>query len=91
VRINEAHAVSLGDVLNDHVPEQGRFARTGLADDIGMVAPVGGGHAKSDGHLGHHWLKGRKGDQLNALLSAIGFNLRQLLSYLNEQKHPLPA
>lgn len=48
------------------------------------------GHA-NDGHLGYHWLKDKKGDQLNALFSAIGFNLRQLLSYLDDQRHPLPA
>jgi IS5 family transposase len=49
------------------------------------------GHAKNDGHLGHHWLKGKKGDQLNALFSSIGFNLRQLLSYLDDQRYLLPA
>jgi len=30
------------------------------------------GHAKNDGLLGRNWLKGRKGDQLNALFAAIG-------------------
>lgn len=49
------------------------------------------GHAKNDGYLGYHWLKGKKGDQLNALFSVIGFNLRQLLSYLDDQRHLLPA
>jgi IS5 family transposase len=49
------------------------------------------GHAKNDGHLGRHWLKGKKGDQLNTLFSAVGFNLRQLLSYLDDQRHLLPA
>jgi len=49
------------------------------------------GHAKNDGHLGYHWLKGKKGDQLNALFSAVGFNLRQLLSYLDDQRYLLPA
>ncbi len=29
------------------------------------------GHAKNDGHLGHHWLKGKKGDQLNALFGSV--------------------
>lgn len=49
------------------------------------------GHAKNDGHLGRHWLKGTKGDQINAAFSAIGFNLRQMISYLNNQRHHIPA
>lgn len=44
------------------------------------------GHAKNDGLLGRNWLKGRKGDQLNALFAAIGFNLRQLLCALSRIK-----
>jgi IS5 family transposase len=43
------------------------------------------GHAKNDGLLGRNWLKGRKGDQLNALFAAIGFNLRQTLGFLRDQ------
>ena len=46
-----------------------------------VVEPVIG-HAKNDGLLGRNWLKGRRGDRSNALLAAIGFNLRQLLRYL---------
>jgi IS5 family transposase len=49
------------------------------------------GHAKNDGHLGRHYLKGRKGDQLDALFSAIGFNLRQLLAFLNTNRQSIPA
>jgi len=40
------------------------------------------GHMKSDGHLGRNYLKGRHGDQANALLSAVGHNLRLILSWL---------
>lgn len=40
------------------------------------------GHMKSDGHLGRNYLKGRRGDQANAILSAIGYNLRLILSWL---------
>lgn len=47
------------------------------------------GHAKNDGLLGRNWLKGRKGDQLNALFAAIGFNLRQLLGFLTDQPSPV--
>lgn len=38
------------------------------------------GHVKNDSHMGRNYLKGQKGDQINALLSAIGFNFRQLLT-----------
>jgi len=41
------------------------------------------GHAKNDGLLDRNWLKGRSGDCINALLSAAGFNLRQLLRFLH--------
>lgn len=40
------------------------------------------GHAKSDGHLGRNYLKGRNDDRFNVFLSAIGFNLRQILRKL---------
>ncbi|MFI5091571.1 MAG: IS5 family transposase [Terriglobales bacterium] len=40
------------------------------------------GHMKSDGHLGRNYLKGRHGDQVNAVLSAIGHNLRLILNWL---------
>jgi IS5 family transposase len=37
------------------------------------------GHLKSDHRMERNRLKGRVGDQLNAVLSACGFNLRKLL------------
>jgi transposase, IS5 family len=40
------------------------------------------GHAKSDGHLGRNYLKGSAGDNFNAMMSAIGFNFRQILRKL---------
>ena len=40
------------------------------------------GHMKSDGHLGRNFLKGRHGDQANAVLSAIGYNFRLILRWL---------
>ena len=46
-----------------------------------VVEPVIG-HAKNDGLLGRNWLAGRAGDRSNALLAAVGFNLRQLLRFL---------
>lgn len=47
----------------------------------GAIEPIIG-HAKSDGHLGRNYLKGSDGDQFNVLMSAIGFNLRQILRKL---------
>jgi len=40
------------------------------------------GHLKSDGHLGRNYLKGRHGDHTNAVLSAVGHNLRLILNWL---------
>jgi len=40
------------------------------------------GHLKSDGHLGRNFLRGRHGDRNNAVLSAIGHNLRLVLRWL---------
>ena len=50
-----------------------------------VVEPVIG-HAKNDGLLGRNWLGGRAGDRSNALLAAVGFNLRQLLRFLKRMK-----
>jgi IS5 family transposase len=40
------------------------------------------GHMKTEGHLGRCYLKGRDGDAANAILSAIGYNLRLVLAWL---------
>ena len=42
------------------------------------------GHLKSDGHLGRNYLKGRHGDHANAVLSAVGYNLRLILAWLRQ-------
>jgi len=42
------------------------------------------GHMKSDGHLDRNFLKGRHGDQANAVLSAVGYNLRLILKWLRK-------
>jgi IS5 family transposase len=55
-----------------------------------VVEPVIG-HAKNDGLLGRNWLHGRTGDRANALLAAVGFNLRQLLRFLKRRKLFLPS
>ena len=40
------------------------------------------GHLKEDGHLGRNFLSGRHGDHNNAVLAAIGHNLRLVLRWL---------
>ena len=40
------------------------------------------GHMKADGHLGRCYLKGRQGDAANAILTAVGHNLRLVLTWL---------
>jgi IS5 family transposase len=40
------------------------------------------GHMKADGHLGRCYLKGPAGDAANAILTAVGYNLRLVLAWL---------
>ncbi|TWT60686.1 Transposase DDE domain protein [Rubinisphaera italica] len=40
------------------------------------------GHLKSDHRMERNYLKGREGDRINALVSAIGYNLRKLMAGL---------
>lgn len=40
------------------------------------------GHMKSDDHLGRCHLKGREGDAINVILTAVGHNLRRVLAWL---------
>ncbi len=42
------------------------------------------GHMKSDGYLDRNYLKGRDGDHTNAVLSAVGYNLRLILAWLRQ-------
>ena len=42
------------------------------------------GHLKTDGHLGRNYLKGRLGDQINAVLTAVGYNFRRILNWLRD-------
>ena len=41
------------------------------------------GHLKEDGKLGRNYLKGIKGNEINALLSGAGFNVRTILNKIN--------
>ncbi|HZD88784.1 MAG TPA: IS5/IS1182 family transposase, partial [Pseudolabrys sp.] len=40
------------------------------------------GHMKAEGHLDRCYLKGTAGDAANAILSAVGYNLRLVLAWL---------
>ena len=41
------------------------------------------GHAKNDRKTGpRNWLKGKTGDQINAIAMAVGFNLRKILAWI---------
>ena len=40
------------------------------------------GHMKAEGHLGRCYLKGAAGDAANAILTAVGYNLRLVLAWL---------
>jgi len=42
------------------------------------------GHCKTDGHLGRNFLKGRLGDRINAIMSAVGYNLRLILRWIRK-------
>ena len=42
------------------------------------------GHCKTDGHLDRNFLHGRLGDQINAVMSAVGYNFRLILKWLRK-------
>ncbi len=42
------------------------------------------GHCKTDGHLSRNFLKGHDGDRINAVMSAVGYNLRLILKWLGK-------
>ncbi len=42
------------------------------------------GQCKTDGHLDRNFLHGRLGDQINAVMSAVGYNLRLILKWLRK-------
>jgi IS5 family transposase len=49
------------------------------------------GHMKAEGHLGRCYLKGTAGDAANAILTAIGHNLRLVLAWLRILLCLIPA
>ena len=42
------------------------------------------GHCKTDGHMARNFLKGRLGDQINAVMTAVGYNFRLILKWLRK-------
>ena len=49
------------------------------------------GHIKSDGKMGKNYLKGKIGDQLNAILCGIGHNLRMIRRKLRSLAATAPS
>ncbi|MDP6706917.1 MAG: IS5 family transposase [Alphaproteobacteria bacterium] len=49
------------------------------------------GHCKTDGHLDRNFLKGRLGDQINAVTSAVGYNIRLILKWLRHLLYKIIA
>jgi IS5 family transposase len=52
------------------------------------VEPVVG-HIKAEHRMGRNYLKGRDGDRINAVLSAVGYNFGLLLRWLESLLHAL--
>ncbi len=42
------------------------------------------GHCKTDGHLDRNFLRGRRGGQINAVMSAVGYNFRLILRWTRQ-------
>lgn len=42
------------------------------------------GHIKEDHRMNRCWLKGTSGDEINALMAGVGFNMRKMLKLLRE-------
>ena len=85
--------VDKGYVGHD-VPKPGRVFRSGQKRGVhgqikkelrrrsAIEAVIG--HCKTDGHMARNFLKGRLGDQINAVMSAVGYNLRLILKWLRK-------
>lgn len=79
----KGHKVKL-EGTNIFLSRQKRGVTSAIKKDIrrrSVIEPIIG-HAKNDGLLGTNYLKGRKGDKINAILAGIGFNFRQLIATL---------
>ena len=61
-------------------------ARRPWTDQEGTTAPVRhrSRYRKTDGHLDRNFLHGRLGDQINAVMSAVGYNFRLILKWLRK-------
>ena len=87
--------------VGHHAPKPYRVYRSGQKRGVhgqirkelrrrSAIEPVIG-HCKSDGHLGRNFLKGREGDHINAVMSAVGYNLRLILKWLRKLLHIIIA
>lgn len=78
-RGNEHHPTDVEVLVCDKRKRTGRLKR--LFKRRSAIEPVIG-HTKSDHSLGRNYLKGQRGDCINALLAGCGFNLRKLFHFL---------
>jgi hypothetical protein len=63
-----------------HLRSEARRIRRELRRRSAIEAVIG--HMKTEGHLGRCYLKGMAGDAANAILTAVGHNLRLVLAWL---------
>ncbi len=87
--------------IGHNAPKPGRVFRSGQKRGVhgqikkelrrrSAIEPVIG-HCKTDGHLARNFLKGHLGDQINAVMSAVGYNLRLLLKWLRKRLREIIA
>lgn len=80
--------------IGHHAPKPLRVFRSGQKRGVhgqikkelrrrSAIEPVIG-HCKIDGHLDRNFLHGRQGDHINAVMSAVGYNLCLILKWLRK-------
>lgn len=74
------HEVETTDVFMTGSKKLSRSLRKALKRRSAIEPHIG--HMKNDGKLGRNYLKGILGDRLNAVLVAIGHNLRLILNHI---------
>jgi len=75
----------LDDELAACFSDEGRPAGAGTLHDRHVnVEEAVIGHCKTDGHLDRNFLKGLLGDQINAVMSSVGYNLRLIPKWLRK-------
>src|SRR5438034_10021172 len=84
------HRVANSCCTPGRCPERGVFGRIKRKLRRRSAIEAAIGHMKAEGHLGRCYLKGRAGDAANAILSAVGYQLRLVLAWLTTTLRVLP-